>query len=283
MSTDPKRYRPPFLTQRAVDSTLNDCRGVATLHGVADATSGEAVTTARGQEMSQATLRRLCRRMLKSIGHLDTSGGLDTTDTRDMIARVWPKLPIPTVITIDFPEMKRQLIERKAGFSISGVPSRIKGDSPIKRTSVPHEFYVSRASRDGSKLLVYDGMRPAGKDSRGEWRPAEEVRQFAFKDSDGELVGVVRFPIGAWRAQELVSRDRIDDLVAQRITAVRRRDQAVREADTLRALVDEQKDRIVELEAESAAVSDDCIVLIDTALRNEREDISDLVLARSEG
>lgn len=195
MSVNAKRYRPPFLTQRGIDSTLNDCRVVATLHGVAAASSGEAVTRPDGKEMSQPTLRRLARKMLKAIDKLNAPGGLNTADARAIIASVWPQYPAPTVVDIGFDDMVKELRDGTASFSVSGNPAKIKGASPVKRTAVPHEFYVDRVR--GERALVYDGMRQSGKEARGEWVPLSDLRQFAFK-SDGAVVGTVRFPRGGW-------------------------------------------------------------------------------------
>ena len=45
-------------------------------------------------------------------------------------------------------------------------------------------------SKDGLQLLVDDPYRPGGKQLRGEWIAARQVRQFAFRDSDSTLTAV---------------------------------------------------------------------------------------------
>lgn len=243
MPVDPKRYRPPFLTQRGIDSTLNDCRVVATLHGVAAASSGEAVTTPDGREMSQPTLRRLARKMLKAIDSLNQPGGLNSDDAKAMIDEVWPQYPAPAVVDITFADMVKDLRDGTASYSVSGNPANIKGTSPVKRTAVPHEFYIDRVR--GERALVYDGMRQSGKEGRGEWVPLSDVRQFAFK-SDGAVVGTVRFPRGGWtRAALAVKTLRAN--VQRLTTTIANKDATLK---TVRASLRDAEEEIAVLQAD---------------------------------
>jgi hypothetical protein len=91
------------------------------------------------------------------------------------------------------------------------VPARIRGDSPLKRAGdVGHELGLSGIrKRDGVlELAVDDPYRPGGKDPRVEWRPAKEVRRFAYRDSDQDLTAVITVRIGSWTAESLMRRQK---------------------------------------------------------------------------
>jgi hypothetical protein len=202
MSATAAKYRAPFCTQRGIDSTLDDCSVVATLHGLAYATLGEYVTTAQGREMGKAQLHSRARGMRRSIAKVDDGGGLSLVERQLMCTKAG--FPAPRSVDRTFADFKADLKSRRVVYSVGGNPAQINGPSPLKRTNVPHEWLVAWDPVCGAdKLLIYDGMRPAGSTQRGEVRPASEVRQMAFKDSDGELNTLLAYPIGDWTAEGL--------------------------------------------------------------------------------
>jgi hypothetical protein len=130
-------------------------------------------------------------------------------------------------VDVSFPQMKADLKARRYTFSVSGNPAKIKGNSPRKRTGVPHEWAILDYREKDNHLLVMDPMLNAMPRKRGEWVPANEVRQFAFKDSDGELNVVLRYPVGGWTQSDLDNQAKTKRLVALR----RERDKAINDLD----------------------------------------------------
>lgn len=200
MTATAARYRAPFCTQRGIDSTLDDCAVVATIHCLAYATLGEYVTMPTGREMGKAQLHALARRMRKSLGPSEATGGLTIAQRQQMCRNAG--FPAPSGTDLSFEDVKAGLSARTHAYSISGNPADIVGPSPLKRTAVAHEFAVTDIRNGGSEVLVYDGMRAAGPRKRGEWRPSSEVRQFAFKRA-GKLDFVLAYPIGGWTQAKL--------------------------------------------------------------------------------
>ena len=137
-------------------------------------------------------------------------------------------------------------------------------------SATPSHSCAQDNARTGLEILVDDPYRPGGKQLRGEWIPAKQVRQFAFRDSDSSLTAVWVERYGAWTAESLArSRlsKRIDRIEAEATTAAK---QAARTEQRLRA-------RIAQLEA---GVPLDCTPAIAEALDAERVAIRDLVEAR---
>jgi len=270
MSVNAKLYRPPFVTQRGIDSTLDDCLVVATIHGVADATSGESVTMPRGQEMGKAALQGLARQMRRSLLPPDKDG-LTHVQAQQMVEAAG--YPAPKRMTLTFAEVLEHLAKRSHSFSIAGNPIRISGDSPVKRCDCAHEWFIwGSRERDGqTQLLYYDGLRPAKTRQRGEWGPAKWLREMAYK-SDGELQYVLAYPVGGWTAAKLA---------VQRVekTLVRVEEQR----DHLRDGLDEALERADHLEdelEECRARATDCSLPVAAALEHERVTIRDIVDAR---
>jgi hypothetical protein len=244
MSASVAKYRAPFLTQRGLDSTLDDCSVVAALHGIAFATLGEFTTTAQGREMGKAQLQALARRMRRSLGVDDASGGLSNADQIEMVKK--QGFPAPRLLNISFIQARANMKERSAVYSIGGNPARIVGPSPLKRCDCAHEWLIAfdPTACDADELLIYDGLRPASTIQRGEVRPASEVRQMCFKDSDGDLSGVLEFPIGAWTAEartEATLRRNLGNLRSER--------------DALADAVVRQRERNSALKAENATLT----------------------------
>lgn len=203
-------YRAPFITQRGVDTTLDDCAVVATIHGLAYATLGEYTTTPQGREMGKAQGQALARRMRRSLQPADADG-LNNAQQQQMSVKAG--FPAPKLLSLRWSTFVADLKSRRSVYSIGGNPARIKGSSPLKRCDCAHEWLVAWDEACGpDKLRVYDGLRPTrrinGREVRtyGEVRPASEVRQMCFKD-DGSLSGVLEFPIGKWTAAELRAAD----------------------------------------------------------------------------
>lgn len=206
-------YRPPQITQYGIDRTLDECRVVAMLHGVADATLGESTKNRYGQEKSLAAFHKMARQARDTLADDRQVGGLNTTNTRQMVTRFFG-LPDPGVINITKKAMLSDLRGRRRGFSVSGNPSDIVGASDLKRCACNHEWYLSRAS--SSHILVYDGLRRGGirlGKSRGEWIPIKQVMQMTF-GRKGYLDGVIPFPIGGWtRERRTMKRLRVEKIV----------------------------------------------------------------------
>jgi hypothetical protein len=231
---NPERYLPPFVSQRATKLSSNgidDCRVIATQALVAAASLGESVTNDRGVEMTDAQLVNQAAAMRKGLDDLKTkavveskTGSLNSGHARRMVDAMWPQYPTLVLDDISFSELVSALLDGSCA-SLSGNPAHIKDHgSPLRRAGdVGHEFFLARAKQtaNGTQILVYDPFRDARKNQRGEWRPAHEIRQFAFKDEDKGLTAVFVERYGAWareRRRELRLQrrlDRMDDLVKE--------------------------------------------------------------------
>lgn len=247
---DPLRYLPAFVSQRrtalAADG-VDDCRVIAAQALAAAASAGETQRTARGQEMGIGQLVRQAVAMRDNLDQDEQTGPLDTSHTTRMIELMWPRFPLATPDDIGFSELVERLFDGWCA-SISGNPARIRGDSPLKRAGdVGHEFALMGARvKDGERqLLVYDPYLMAPKGQRGEWRPAKEVKQFAYRDSDQDLLAVFTERKGSWTEARLTAR---------RLNAKH----AVTEA-TLRARIDKLEARL------KGCGSDDCEQLLANA------------------
>lgn len=196
MAVNADKYRPPFTTQRGIDSSLDDCAVVATIHAISDASSGEYTTQASGGEMGRAALHSMARKMRRKIGN----DGISIAERQLMCVQAG--YPMPKSVDLSFKDLREWLKDRKFSVSVSGNPSKIKGSSPLKRCDCNHEWFIwGECPRHPSNLIYFDGLRPWGKfgpKQRGECRPAKELRQMAFKDKDGELNFVLKYPVGKW-------------------------------------------------------------------------------------
>lgn len=277
MSATKEKYRGPHVTQHGVDTTLNDCAACALVVNLAYATLGEFVTAADGREMGKAQLHALVRQGRRNIH--DTEAGLDLTQVQDMAVE-WG-FPRPASVDIKFPQMKDQLRARAFTFWLAGNPTHIKNPSPRERCDCSHAWAVAdiRGQDAKTELLLYDPLRNAGPRQRGEWVPDQEIRQMAFKDSDGALNLVIRFPIGGYRAEirrlaDLRKRfDRVQHELDVANTSLVSKDNTIR---TLR-------NRLEACEARPDVPDDTALLIkaaVDQALDEEREEISRIVLAR---
>ena len=185
---------------------------------------------------------------------------------------MWPAYPTLRTDDIDFKTLVALLRDTHIAV-LAGNPSHIVGPSPLKRVGdVGHAIALLRARqrKDGLELLVDDPYRPGGKQLRGEWIAAKQVRQFAFRDSDSTLTAVWVERYGAWTAESLARRrlaTRVDRIEEEAATAAK---QAARTEQRLRA-------RIAQLEAGGPL---DCTPVIAEALDAERVAIRELIEAR---
>lgn len=247
------KYRPPFVSQRGIDSTLDDCAVVATIHGLAYATLGEFVTTPQGREMGRAQLQALARRMRRSLGPSERTGGLGNDDQIAMV--VAQDFPAPELRDMDWSEFMADARSRRSAISVGGNPADIVGASPLKRCDCAHEWLVAwdPVACETDELLVYDGLRMAGTRARGEVRPAREVRQMSFKDGR-ELAGVLAFPIGGWTAAALGTA-RLAARVGALRARVNERDERITDLSDQLAMVKVQRDNARAAAHESAHVA----------------------------
>ena len=207
-------YLPAFVSQRrtalAADG-IDDCRVIAAQALAAGASEGETQRNARGNEMNEMSVTQLTQQAVKMRRNLDRdeqTGPLNTSHTTRMIELMWPQFPLLTPDDISFGQLLERLLDGYCA-SLSGNPGHIKGDSPLKRAgNVGHEFYLGKARKKSGDIdvLVYDPYRVADKVKRGEWRPANEVRQFAYKDSDRDLTAVFTERKGSLTAESLKAR-----------------------------------------------------------------------------
>jgi hypothetical protein len=279
--TDPAKYLPPHTSQLATKLSadgVDDCLVCSTLALVNGASLGEAARTPAGHEPSTAALVRTAVRMRKKRDDPNTAtkeqqrGPLPASAAGRMVGLLWPAYPTLRTNDIDFKTLVALLGDKHIAV-LAGNPSHITGPSPLKRVGdVGHAIALlgARQRKDGLEILVDDSYRPGGKQLRGEWIPAKQVRQFAFRDSDSTLTAVWVERYGASTAERLARRrlatrmDRIEEAAA---TAAR---QAARTEQRLRA-------HIAELEKGGPV---DCTPAIAEALDAERVAIRDLVEAR---
>jgi hypothetical protein len=279
--TDPRRYLPPHTSQLATKLSsdgVDDCLVCSILALVNGASLGEATRTPQGHEPTTAALVRTAVRMRNRLDDPDTAtheqqrGPLPASAAGRMVALLWPAYPTLRTDDIDFKGLVALLIDEHIAV-LAGNPGYIVGPSPLKRVGdVGHAIALLRARerKDGFEILVDDPFRPGGKHLRGEWLPARQVRQFAFRDSDSTLTAVWVERYGAWTAERLMARQkdrRIDRLEEEAATAAT---EAERTEQRLRA-------RIRELEAGSPV---DCAPVLAEAVDAERVAIRDLVEAR---
>ena len=197
MTVNPKLYIPPHITQRGIDSTLDECSFCATLVNLACATSGEYVTTPYGREMNKASLQAKIRHMRNVIG--DHEGGITIDQRRELVKRLG--FPTPERPNLSIGQVVDRLKAHTHTFSISGNPGDITGPSPVKRCDSAHEWAVVDIKRhdDDYDVRIFDPLRPGGVGNRGEWRPLKELRQFAYRDGAGVLTFLLAYPRGGWR------------------------------------------------------------------------------------
>jgi hypothetical protein len=279
--TDAARYLPPHtsqLTTKLSADGVDDCLVASILALVNGASLGEATRTPQGHEPSTAVLVRTAARMRNKLDDPNTStrelqrGPLPASAAGRMVALAWPAYPTLRTDDIDFKALVAHLQDEHIAV-LAGNPSHIVGPSPLKRVGdVGHAIALLRARerRDGLEILVDDPFRPGGKQLRGEWIAARQVRQFAFRDSDSTLTAVWVERYGAWTAERLMARQkdrRIDRIEEAAATSTK---EAERTEQRLRA-------RIAELEAGSPL---DCASVVASALDAERVAIRDLVEAR---
>lgn len=198
MTVEAKKYRPLPISQRdtlLAANGVDDCRAVAATYFAATATSGEILITPRGNQMGRRQRVALVKRARHSLGPALATGPLNTSHTTAMLRYLVPWAPTLYPADLTFPALKAKLQDGWCA-SLSGVPARIKGDSPLKRAgNVGHEFFLWGGNDD--KVLVGDPYKPYSK-RFGEWRPWREVRQFAYKDSDATLTGCFVVRRGSW-------------------------------------------------------------------------------------
>ena len=275
------RYLPPHTSQLATKLSadgVDDCLVASILALVNGASLGEATRTPQGHEPSTAQLVRTAAQMRKSLDDPDTAtheqqtGPLPASAAGRMVGLMWPAYPTLRTDELDFKTLVSLLQDRHIAV-LAGNPAHIEGPSPLKRVGdVGHAIALLRARqrKDGLEILVDDPYRPGGKQLRGEWLPARQVRQFAFRDSDAPLTAVWVERYGAWTAENLMARQkarRINRIEEEAATAAKH---AVRMEQRLRA-------RIAQLEAGGPV---DCAPVVAEALDDERVAIRDLVEAR---
>jgi hypothetical protein len=279
--TDPASYLPPYTSQLATKLSadgVDDCLVASILALVNGASLGEATRTPQGHEPTTPQLVRTAVRMRDKLDDPDTAtkeqqhGPLPASAAGRMVALMWPAYPTLRADDIDLKALVALLLDGHIAV-LAGNPSHIEGPSPLKRVGdVGHAIALlsARERKDGLQILVDDPFRPGGKHLRGEWLPAKQVRQFAFRDSDDTLTAVWVERYGAWTAERLVAKRmdrRIDRIEEAAATAAK---QADRTEQRLRA-------RIAQLEAGSPV---DCGPIVADALDAERVAIRDLVEAR---
>ena len=199
--TDPGRYLRPHTSQLATKLSadgVDDCLVASTLALVNGASLGEATRTPAGHEPSSAALVRTAVRLRKKLDDPNTAtheqqvGPLPPSAAGRMVGLMWPAYPTLRTDDIDFKGLVAPLLGKHIAV-LAGNPSHIDGPSPLKRVGdVGHAIALLRARqrKDGLELLVDDPYRPGGKQLRGEWIAARQVRQFAFRDSDSTLTAV---------------------------------------------------------------------------------------------
>lgn len=207
MATDPERYLPPHISQRetklAIDG-VDDCLVVSGLALVNAASLGEATQRPTGHEATARGLVRVAVRMRDRLAKDKQTGGLDFSDGSRMVALEWPEYPALTTDDIDFPELVARLKDGHVAV-LAGNPSRIaRAGSPLHRVGdVGHAIALLRARdrANSTEILTDDPYREAGINKRGEWLPAKDIRQFAYRDSDKTLTAVWTERYGAWTAE----------------------------------------------------------------------------------
>ena len=280
--TDPANYLPPHTSQLATKLSVDgvdDCLVASTLALVNGASLGEATRTPQGNEPTSAALVRIAVRMRSKLDdpniatHEQQRGPLRASAAGRMVGLMWPAYPTLRTDDIDFKTLVALLQDQHLAV-LAGNPSHIDGPSPLKRLGdVGHAIALLRAweRKDGPReSVVDDPYRPGGKQLRGEWIAAKQVRQFAFRDSDSTLTAVWVERYGAWTAERLMARQkdrRIDRIEEEAVTAAK---QAARTKQRLQA-------RIAEPEAGGPV---DCGPVVAEALDAERLAICDLVEAR---
>jgi hypothetical protein len=140
---------------------------------------------------------------------------------------MWHAYPTVRTDDLDFKGLVA-LLQDKHIAVLAGNPSHIEGPSALKRVGdVGHAIALLRARqrKDCLEILVDDPFRPGGKHLRGEWVPAKQVRQFAFRESDSTLTAVWAERYGAWTAESLARRQlarRVDRIEEEAATAASR-------------------------------------------------------------
>lgn len=204
MTATPAKYRPAPISQRdtlLARDGVDDCLVVSVTYLAASATLGELFVWPNGNQMGRRNRAALAKRARGALGPSFASGALNMPAAGpQMLKFLVPDAPALRTVGITMPTLREKL---RGGWCavLAGNPSHIKGASPLGRAGdVGHAIYLHREVN--GRILVGDPYRPYSP-RFGEWIPAEQVRQFAYRDDDKSLTACFIVQRGAWTQARL--------------------------------------------------------------------------------
>ena len=242
---DPKRYRPPFVTETD-EARWDDCLVCSILMATAAWTLGETVMGNDWRPLNARELKRL-RELLRNHLPADKQvGALTFADAREFVDAEWPYLPpveFWDVTERTWPQVVAMLGDGWVGVAAGNPQDVTDPKSKLRRWTTndrfAHVIYLDRTSDKG--IYVMDPLGSGAYD--GEFVPTAEVRQFVGKE--GDVVHVAMFERGSQSSLAIARRTAADKLRDVRADLASCR----RDATDLAAALRAAQKRIKELEA----------------------------------
>ena len=278
---DPKRYRPPFVTETD-EARWDDCMVCSILMAIAAWTLGETVMGSDWRPLNAKELKRLREKLRNHLPSDKQAGALTFSDARDFVEKEWPWLPpieFWDVTKRTWPQVVKMLGDGWVGVAAGNPQDVTDPKSKLRRWTTndrfAHVIYLDRTGNGGTEAYVMDPLGHGDYD--GEWVPSLQVRQFVGKD--GPVVKVAMFERGSQSSLAIAQRTAADKLRDVRSDlASCRRDAADLAGDLtacgvtsqgLKEKLDAAQARIAELEA----LPDDCRDAIAAARERLREQV----------
>ena len=278
---DPKRYRPPFITETD-EGEWDDCLVCSILMATAAWTLGETVMGNDWRPLNRAELKRLREKLRNHLPKAKQDGALTFADARAFLAAEWPYLPpieFYDVTRRTWPQAVAMLGDGWVGVAAGNPQDVTDPKSKLRRWTTndrfAHVIYLDRTRSGSTETYVMDPLGHGDYD--GEWVPSLQVRQFVGKD--GPVVKVAMFQRGSQSSLAIAQRTAADKLRDVRSDlASARRDAAELASDLtacgvtsqgLKEKLDAAQARIAELEA----LPDDCRDAIAAARERLREQV----------
>jgi hypothetical protein len=228
-----KDYKPPFITETD-EKEWDDCTVCSTLMAVASATLGEVTSAPDWSDLGPAGLKVRREKIRNHLPADKQKGGLTNADMVVAFEKEFPWLPTLPVWSAQkntWEETVKSLLGSGVAV-LNGNPAAVTNvNSKLRRWTnndkFNHAILAERARRAPDQSVDFFIMDPLGSGKYdGEWVPAQEVRQFIFKEAGGVVQATI-FKRGAWAK----SAERVAALSADLADAKARLQQA--QADNL--------------------------------------------------
>ena len=245
---DPKRYRPPFVTETD-EARWDDCMVCSILMATAAWTLGETVMGNDWRPLNARELKRLREKLRNHLPADKQAGALTFADARDFVEEEWwylPPVEFWDVTERTWPQVVAMLGDGWVGVAAGNPQDVTDPASKLRRWTTndrfAHVIYLDRTGTGGTETYVMDPLGKGAYD--GEWVPTAEVHQFVGKAAAG-VVKVAMFLRGEQSSLAIAQRTAADKLRDVRADLASCR----RDARDLAAALRAAQKRIKELEA----------------------------------